>query len=223
MMADATGDSGDSDDTYNTDDATRHDTIEVRIADVMAEGLMVYGAEGAKIGHVRRYDLDAGYMVVEEGGVARRKLYIPFHLMQSITPRAIYLKVAKDALTDAYLLPPAARTLVEKQIDPESGRTEVVVEHEIQSGYDGRPVEVAPVHLDEVARTMTVGMTVLDVDHAYVGEVIRIDAAHGLLTVKGSLGDEAVRTIPFGMVAEVNADLGVVTLLVPSVAVLPER
>jgi hypothetical protein len=208
----------------DTDDNKRlHDTVAVPIAALMADGLAVYDAEGAKIGHVRRFDLHAGYMVVEEGGLARRELYIPFHLMQSITPRAIYLKVAKDALTDAYLLPPAARTLVEEQIDPETGRTEVVIEHEILSGYDGRPVQIAPVRLDEVARTMTVGMTVLDVDHAYVGEVMQIDATHELLTVRGSLGDEAVRSVPFSMVAQVNADLGVMTLLVPSVAIPPER
>src|SRR5579864_5066917 len=104
----------------------RDHTVAVPIADVMAKGLAVYDAEGAKIGPVRRYDLEAGYMVVEEGRLARRQLYLPFHLMQTITPRAIYLNVAEDALTDAYLLPPAARTLVEEQIDPETGRTEVV-------------------------------------------------------------------------------------------------
>lgn len=217
-MADDTGDTGDI-----GGNKRHHDTIQVSIAELMAEGLAVYGAEGAKIGHVRHFDLHAGYMVVEESGLARRELYIPFHLMQSITPRDIYLKVAKDALTDAYLLPPAARTLLEEQIDPETGCTSVVIEHEIESGYDRRPVQVAPVRLDEVARTLTVDMTVLDVDHAYVGEVMWIDAAHGLLTVKGYLGDEAVRSIPFSMVAQVNADLGVVTLLVPSVAIPPER
>lgn len=213
-----------ADDADDADDNKRHHgTIAAPIAALMAEGLVVYDAEGAKIGRVRRYDLDAGYMVVEEGGLARRELYIPFHLMQSITPREISLRISRDALTDAYLLPPAARTLLAEQVDPETGRAEVVMEHEIPSGYDGRPVQIAPVRLDEVVRTMTVGMTVLDVDDNYVGEVMRIDAARGLLTVKGSLGDDAVRTIPFSMVAQVNAVLGVVTLLVPSVSVPPER
>jgi hypothetical protein len=197
-------------------------TVAVPIADVMAKGLAVYDAEGAKIGPVRRYDLEAGYMVVEEGKLARRELYLPFHLMQTITPRAIYLNVAEDALTDAYLLPPAARTHVEEQIDPETGRTEVVLTHELRSGYDRRPVQIAPVRLDELTRTMTVGMTVLDADDAYVGELTRIDTTRGLLTVRGNLSDEAVRTIPFSMLAHVNADVGVVTLLVPSVAIPPE-
>lgn len=205
------------------DNQRRHDTIAAPIADLMAEGLAVYDVDGTKIGHVRRYDLVAGYMVVEEGRLARRDLYLPFHLMQTISPREIYLNVAKDALTDAYLLPPAARTRVEEQIDPETGRTEVVLTHELQSGYDRRPVQIAPVRLDEAARTMSVGMTVLDADDTYVGEVSRIDTTRRLLTVRGSLSDEAVRTVPFSMVAHVNADLDVVTLLVPSVAIPSER
>lgn len=213
-----------ADDADDAVDNTRHhDAIEAPIAALMAEGLVVYDAEGAKIGRVRRYDLDAGYMVVEAGGLARRELYVPFHLMQSITPHEIYLKLAKDALTDAYLLPPAARTLVEEQVDPETGRAEFVTEHEIQSGYDGRPVWVAPVRLDEVTLTMTVGMSVLDVDDDYIGEVIRVDTMRRLLTVKGNLGEETVRTVPFSMVAQVNADLGIVTLLVPLVAIPRER
>ncbi|MGZ3636752.1 MAG: hypothetical protein ACXWQR_09335 [Ktedonobacterales bacterium] len=199
------------------------DTVAVLIADVMAEGLAAYDAEGAKIGYVRRFDLEAGYMVVEEGMLARRDLYIPFHLMQSSTPHEIYLNVSMDALTDAYLLPPAARTRIEEQIDPETGRTEVVLTHELQSGYDGHPVQIMPVRLGELTRTMTVSMTVLDADDAYAGEVMRIDTTRGLLTVRGSLSNEAVRTVPFSMVAHVNADLGVVTLLVPSVAIPPER
>jgi hypothetical protein len=207
----------------DTDDTTRHDTIEAPIVELMAEGLAVYGAEGARIGLVRRFDLDAGYMVVEEGGLARRELYIPFHLMQSITPREISLRISREALTDAYLLPPAARTLLEEQMDPETGHTEVVIEHEIQSGYDGRPVEVAPVRLDEVTRTIAIGMTVLDVDDGYVGEVARVDLARGLLIIGGSFSDDAMRIVPFSMVAQINVDLGVVTLLVPSVAIPPER
>lgn len=205
------------------DNRRRHDTVAVPIADMMVEGLTVYDMDGAKIGHVRRYDLEAGYMVMEEGRRARRELYLPFHLMQTITPRAVYLNVAKDALTDAYLLPPAARTLVEEQINPETGRSEVVLTHELPSGYDRRPVQIAPVRLDELTHTMSVGMTVLDADDAYVGEVMRIATIHGLLTVRGNLSDETAHAVPFSMVAHVNTDLGVVTLLVPSVAIPPER
>lgn len=193
----------------------RDDTVAVPIAEWMTVGLAVYDVDGAKIGLVRRYDLEAGYMEVETRGLARKELYVPFHLMQSITPREIHLNVSKDTLTDtdAYLLPPVTRT----------GRSEVVLTHELRSGYDGRPVQIMPVPLDDLTRTMSVGMTVLDADDAYVGEVTRIDTTRELLTVRGSLSDEAVHTVPFSMVAHINTDLGVVTLLVPSVAIPPER
>lgn len=204
------------------DNTTRHDdhdeSIAVPIADVLSEGLHVYGAEDAKIGVVRRYDLDAGYMVVEEGVLARRELYVPFHLIQSITPRALYLSVSKDALTDTYLLPPAATPLVEERNDASTGRAEVVIEHEIRSGYDGRPVEIAPVGLDEVNRNLVVGMTVMDVDDDYVGEVTHIDTAQEALVVKGALVDEKVRYVSFSQVARVDPDDMCVSLLVPKAA-----
>lgn len=208
----------------DSDDNRRQDDIvAVPIADWMDEGLPVYDVDGAKIGVVRRYNLDAGYMEVEEGGLARKELYVPFHLMQSITPREIYLRIPKDALTDAFLLPPAARPLIEEQTDSSTGRTSAVLTHEMRSGYDGRPVQIAPVRLDELTRTLTVGMTVLDVDDTYVGEVTRIDTARGLLIVRGSLTTEAVRTVPFGVVAHVDPDTAVVALLVPASALPAER
>jgi hypothetical protein len=203
------------------DETPQQDTIAVPIAAMMAEGLAVYDIAGAKVGHVRRFDLDAGYMVVEERGLARRELYLPFHLMQSITPREIYLRIARDALTDAYLLPPAARTVQVELPDSETGRTEPVIEHEIQSGYDGRPVEVEPVRLDEVARSIATGMTVLDVDENYVGEVAQVDTSHAQMTITGSFSDPAMRVVPFSMVSQIDVNLGIVTLLVPSVAIPP--
>ncbi len=200
------------------DNRGQNDTVAAPIADWMAVGLPVYDVNGAKIGIVRRYDLEAGYMEVETRGLARKELYVPFHLMQSIDPREIYLRVSKDALTDAYLLPPAAKPLVTEQPDPRAGGTEVVVTHEIRSGYDGRPVQVAPVRLDDLMRTMSVGMTVLDVDGEYVGEVTQIDRAHELLTVRNSVAGDVIRNIPFSVVAGVDFDRGIVALLVPALA-----
>ncbi|MGZ6388275.1 MAG: hypothetical protein ACXWQZ_03320 [Ktedonobacterales bacterium] len=207
-----------ADDIDDTDVTKQQDKVAVSIADWMAEGLPVYDVDGAKIGHVRRYDLEAGYMVVEVGVLARKELYVPFHLIQSITPSDISLGIPKEALTDAYLLPPAASPLVEEQMDPGTGRAEVMLTHEMRSGYDGRSVQIAPVRVDELTRTLAVGMTVMDVDYAYVGEVTQIDTARGHLTVKGSLTTEAVRTIPFSTVARVDPDEAIVALLVPMAA-----
>lgn len=201
------------------ENTTRHDdSVAVPIADVIAEGLHVCDVEGARVGVVRRYDLNAGYMVVEAGLLARRELYVPFHLLQSIDSHEIYLNVSKDALTDAYLQPPAARPLVEERKDASTGRTEMVIEHEIRSGYDGRPVEVAPVRVDEMTRNLVVGMSVTDVDDEYVGEVIHVDTEREVLAVKGTLVDEIVRYVPFSQVAQVDPNDMCVTLLVPKAA-----
>src|SRR5689334_11541137 len=99
------------------DDETIRDeeTVTTPIAEMMAEGLHVYDADGEKVGVVRRYDLNAGYMVVEAGHLARRELYLPFHLIQSISPHELDLTIAKDSLTDTYLLPPKAKARMEER------------------------------------------------------------------------------------------------------------
>ncbi len=185
---------------------------------MMTEGLRVYDSVGAKVGIVRRYDLTAGYMVVEEGLLARKELYMPFHLIQSISPHELYLTIPKEALTDAYLLPPGASPLVEEQRDSSTGRAEVVIEHEIRSGYDGRLVEIAPVDLDEVKRTLVVGMSVTDADDEYVGEVTHIDPAQETLIVKAALVDDRICRVPFSQIAQVDPSDMRVILLVPKLA-----
>lgn len=202
------------------DDETtqREETVATPIAEMLTEGLDVYDANGAKVGFVRRYDLNAGYMVVEEGLLARKELYVPFHLMQSISPHEIDLTIAKDALTDAYLLPPEARPHVEEQRDASTGRAEVVIEHEIRSGYDGGLVEIATVDLDEMKRTLVVGMSVEDADDEYVGEVTLIDSARERLVVKAVLVDDRICYVPFSQIARVDPDDMCVTLLVPKLA-----
>lgn len=207
----------------NDDNTTQDDTVAVPIAGWMAVGLHVYDADGARIGEVRRYDLEAGYMLVEEGALTKRELYVPFHLMRSITPHEIYLSLSKNALTDAYLLPPAAKPLVEQQIDADTGRTDAVILHEIHSGYDGHPVEVEPVRVDELTHTLAIGMTVMDVDEEYVGEVTQVDTAGWRLTVRGRMTGDVMRAIPFSAVAHVDPDTGIVTLLVPAIALQTER
>ncbi|HEV8193495.1 MAG TPA: hypothetical protein VGP82_18695 [Ktedonobacterales bacterium] len=201
-------------DDYQGQDAI----VAVPIAEWMDEGLPVYDVDGAKIGVVRRYDLNAGYMEVETGGLARQELYVPFHLMQSITPREIYLRVAKEAITDANLLPPAATPRMEERRNADAGSTEVVLTHEIPSGYDGSLVQIAPVPLDEVKHNLVIGMTVRDVDDEYVGEVTHIDPVQEVLVVKEALVDDTVRQIPLSQIARVDPDDMCVTLLVPKVA-----
>jgi len=162
-------------------------------------------------------------MEVEERGLSKRKFYVPFHLVRSITPLEIYLSLSKNALTDAYRLPPAAKPLVEELIDADTGRTETVILHEIRSGYDGHPVEVEPVRVDELTRTLAISMTVMDVEDEYVSEVTQVDIAGWQLIVRGSLTGGGVWAVPFSVVAHVDPDAGIVTLLIPTIALQTER
>jgi hypothetical protein len=191
----------------------REAVVVVSIADMIREGLPVFDLSGAKIGPVHRYDLDAGYMVVEHGALEKRRLYIPFHLIGAITPKKAFLTVAHVALTDDYLLPPPIKPVVEEWTNPLTGRTEEVIWHELRSGYDERLVRIMPVSLDEVMNNITVGMTVVDVDDDYVGEII--DREEERLTVRDDIADDTTHIVPLGVVARADLDDLEVILLIP--------
>jgi len=192
------------------------DVVVASIADMIKEGLHVIDVNGVKIGAVQRYDLDAGYMEVDHRVMAKQRFYIPFHLMRSITPKEISLAVSKAALADTYYLPPIMRPVVEEMTNPLTGRTELVILHELRSGYDGRPVRITPVSVDEVMARITVGMTVMDIDDDFVGEII--DRDEDLLTVKDDFADNFIHTVPVGLVQRVDPNDMSVTLLVPKIA-----
>jgi hypothetical protein len=196
--------------------AQRDAAVVVAMDDLMREGLPVFDLTGARIGPVYRYDLEAGYMVVEHGAFSRRRFYIPFHLIRSITPKKIYLAVAQAMLTDDFLQPPAIKPVVEEWTNPLTGRTEMVILHEVRSGYDGRLVRVMPVSVEEVTERITIGMTVLDVDDDYVGEIIDRDEER--LIARNDIAGDTTHIVPFGFVASVNLEDLTVNLLVPKVA-----
>jgi hypothetical protein len=191
----------------------REAVVVVGIANMMREELPVFDVNGMKIGQVHRYDLDAGYMVVEHSALEKRRLYIPFHLILTITPKEIFLAAAQATLTDDYLVPPLIKPVVEEWTNPLTGRAEEVIWHELRSGYDERLVRTMPVSLDEVTNNITLGMTVVDVDGDYVGEVI--DREEERLTVRDDIADDTTHIVPLGVVARVNLDDLEVVLLIP--------
>jgi hypothetical protein len=196
--------------------AQRDAVVGAVIDNLMGEGLPVFDVDGVRIGRVSRYDLEAGYMVVEQGALARRRLYLPFHLMRTLTPKEFSLSVSTAGLTDDYLLPPAIKPVVEEWTNPLTGRAEAVIWHEIHSGYDERLVRIMPVSLDEVVNGVTLGMTVLDVDGDYVGEIIDRDEER--LTVRDDIAGDTIQIVPFGVVLGVDLDNLEVTLLIPKLA-----
>jgi hypothetical protein len=196
--------------------AQRDAVVGAVIDNLMGEGLPVFDVDGVRIGRVSRYDLEAGYMVVEQGALARRRLYLPFHLMRTLTPKEFSLSVSTAGLTDDYLLPPAIKPVVEEWTNPLTGCAEAVIWHEIHSGYDERLVRIMPVSLDEVVNGVTLGMTVLDVDGDYVGEIIDRDEER--LTVRDDIAGDTIQIVPFGVVLGVDLDNLEVTLLIPKLA-----
>lgn len=195
----------------------REAVVAVSIANMMREGMPVLDVNGVKIGPVYRYDLDAGYMVVEHGALEKRRLYIPFRLLLTITPKEIFLAAAQVTLSDDYLVPPAIKPVVEKWTNPLTGRTEEVVWHELRSGYDRTVVRVMPVSLDEITNNITLGMTVIDVDGDYVGEIIDRDEER--LTVRDDIADDITHIVPLGVVARVDLEDLAVNLLIPKHAI----
>jgi hypothetical protein len=103
--------------------------------------------------------------------------------------------------------------VVEEWTNPLTGRTENVIWHELRSGYDERPVRIMPVSLDEVMTNFTVGMSVVDVDGDYVGEIIDRDEER--LIVRDDIADDTIHVVPLGVVARVDLDDLAVTLLIP--------
>jgi hypothetical protein len=203
------------DEERNQEMTKREDVVVVKVGDMIREGLHVMDVNSVKIGAVHRYDLHAGYLVVEHGVLVKQRFYVPFHLMRSITPKEISLAVSKAALANNYYLPPIMKPVVEEMTNPLTGHVETVILHELRSGYDGRPVRIKPVSVEEVMTRITVGMTVVDVEEDYVGEIIDRDG--DLLTVKDNFAD-TFRSVSVGMVQRVDPHGRSVTLLVPKIA-----
>jgi hypothetical protein len=203
------------DEEIDQETTKRADDVVVKVGDMIQEGLPVMDVNGVKIGAVHRYDLDAGYMEIEHGLIAKQRYYVPFHLMRSITPKEVSLAISKAVLADTYYLPPIIKPVVEEITNPLTGRVETVILHELRSGYDGRPVRIKPVSVDEVMTRITVGMTVVDIEEEYVGEIIDRDG--DLLIVKDNFAD-TFRTVSVGLVQRVDPHDRRVTLLVPKIA-----
>jgi sporulation protein YlmC with PRC-barrel domain len=69
--------------------------------------------------------------------------------------------------------------------------------------------------VDEVARDLVVGMSVVDAEDEYVGKVTDIDSSNASFVVRGALVDDAVHHVPFGQVAQICPDDMCITLLIP--------
>jgi hypothetical protein len=78
----------------------REHVVVASSADMIQEGLRVMDVNGVKIGAVRRYDLEAGYMVVESGAFSPVYHVVPFSAIGSVNrdTQSVHLTVQGGAL-----------------------------------------------------------------------------------------------------------------------------
>jgi len=73
----------------------------------IAEGMTVYDAAGEKVGTVREYNTQSGYVDVEKGWLFHKDFYIPLNTVTRSDQDGVYLNVYKDDLSgDMYSQPP---------------------------------------------------------------------------------------------------------------------
>ncbi len=171
-------------------------------------GLDVYDNQSQRVGRVEFTDMEAGYMMVGEGGIRANDLYVPLRLITNIDPNELYVSVSKEELERDYADPPARYTQVR-----EDGGTKFAVTTEA-SGYDGAPIIVERAKIDLNKSQIAVGQRVFTLDMVDVGAVKMYDAVTGWMMVeRGPIWDTADLMIPVTLVAEVNADLKEVFLV----------
>lgn len=197
-------------------------TLAVPIVQFLTEGMPVFDRGGKKVGHVRAYNVAAGYMVVEGGALRQREYYIPLTDVLTIDPREIYLGISEEQLAKDDAAPPKV-TAVREQLDESDGGPSAAVWHEVLSGYGEGTVTVDPVDIGKVASELRIGMTVLDVLDAYVGEITQVDASRAVMVIKHTYAGPPAMVISYDAVATVNGNEEVVKLLRSRESLLEEN
>ena len=77
--------------------------------DGITEGMTVYDSAGEKVGTVREYNAQDGYLDVQKGFLFHKDIYIPASTVSRNDQDGVYLSLHKDDLSgDTYSQPPAA-------------------------------------------------------------------------------------------------------------------
>ncbi|MGH2391387.1 MAG: PRC-barrel domain-containing protein, partial [Chloroflexota bacterium] len=75
----------------------------------ISEGMTVYATDGTKLGTVRNYNPQAGYLDVRKGWLFTKDFYVPTSAVDAVAEDGLTLTLAKDDLDDArYGSPPVA-------------------------------------------------------------------------------------------------------------------
>lgn len=71
--------------------------------------MTVHAGDGEKLGTVRNYRPEEGFLDVRKGGLVTRNFYVPMADIDTVTDEGVFMKLTRDALDDPrYGTPPAA-------------------------------------------------------------------------------------------------------------------
>jgi len=99
----------------------REGTITLEIRQYMDYGLHVYDVDSNAVGTVYDFDRFAGYMMVRSNAFSDRLLYIPFRVITHIDPREAFVSKCRDELHSEYSSPPPRDTVLEENLDLDTG------------------------------------------------------------------------------------------------------
>jgi sporulation protein YlmC with PRC-barrel domain len=79
------------------------------VTDQLAVGMAVYDVEGERLGEVSQYDIPRRLLVVQNGLVHPRVLFVPFGAMETVNREdlTIYLNLPRDVLVKEHAMLPA--------------------------------------------------------------------------------------------------------------------
>jgi hypothetical protein len=144
------------------------DTI-IRAVAHLTNDLKIYDSNGEKVGRVYQYVAGSDWIVVQKG-VFASDLYVPVTAVNYLDGEGVHLRVSKDVLQDAFVVPP------------------VTVTAGVAGDHAGSRLVVTNTTLSLAMERMQRGPMVHDADGKEVGRVYEYDPAGGWIVVeKGML------------------------------------
>lgn len=184
-------------------------TIHEDVRKSVTTGLIVYDRNGDKVGYVDQAYGEQGWMVVRVSEFGTRSLWVPYRLVRTADMREIFVSATEEELSIAYAEPPARSTSVANV----NGRTIATTTE--PSGYDGKPMRLHRVDVDEIKELLAVDQRVWTSDEAEVGTIKQLDVDAGYMIVeKGLFSRQHDLLVPLALVAVANRDVGEVVLAV---------
>jgi len=66
----------------------------------IVDGMTVYATDGTKLGTLRNYNPQAGYLDIQKGWLFTKDFYVPAEKVDTVAEDGITLKLTKDDLND---------------------------------------------------------------------------------------------------------------------------